>query len=158
MEKVSLWCKLIALISILSSVILLILPESKSKKAFKTLLSVVMIYAFISPFSDAEIDFTKLHRILSNSYETDTQETIQDYSYYPLITAVEAETENYFNNLLSDLSIAGECKAVCEMESGNALLKEIIFFCEISESEKEIIKIEAEKVCGKDIIISFSGE
>ncbi len=155
MEKITSWCKIISLISIMSSVVLLLLPESKSKNAFRTLFSFIMIYSFVMSFSDTEADFTKVSHYLNISENKNGYEYYEKYSSYPAISAAESETEKYFNNFISSSAFEGSCKAVCISESDKISVSEIIFSGSFDEYEKNIIKEEVRRVCGEKASIIF---
>lgn len=158
MEKINSWCRIIALISLLSSVLLLVVPESRIKKAFKTLLSFILIYAFISPLSNIDADFSFVDNYLSGVSSDSQEKIINDYQYYPVIQAGEAELEIYFNDIISKCGAQGKCEVICNYEEERILIKEVIIHGLIGEKERNLITDEVRKVGDEETIISFSGE
>lgn len=158
MEKINSWCRIIALISFLSSVIFLIIPESKIKKAFKILLSLIMIYAFVSPLSNNEVDFSFTDNYFGDISSEAENEIINEYKYYPVVEAGETELENYFNDILLKFGTKCQCEVNCEYDGEKLLLKEVIIYGSLSEDEKTVITDEVRKTGDEETIISFSGE
>ena len=155
MEKIALWCKFIALISILSSVSLLVLPEGKSKKAFKALIAIITVYSFATPFTDTEIDFSHFNEYFNTAKNSVLSESLESYENYPLISAAESETEIYFSNLLSSVGVNASCEAVCDIEEDEIVLREICFKGELDESLKRMITEEVHKIYGEETTIIF---
>lgn len=158
MDKISAWCKMITLISILSSVLMLVLPEGKSKKAFKMLFSFIIIYSFVSTLSEIRTDFSHISKYFDDWENSAVSEDFNDYENYPIISAAESETEKYFNDLLSNIGMEGYCEAVCDTEAGRIILLEIYINAKADESQKKTIAEEVVKIYGEETTIIFSGE
>lgn len=158
MDKINSWCKLIALVSILSSVFLLVLPESKSKKVFKSLLSLILIYTFVSPLTSTKIDFSSVGAYFSGTFSAQTDESYEEYKNYPIITASESELERYFNDFLSSLGIEGECEATCEFLHDKIVFKELKIAGVLSDDDKEALNDEVKKIGDENTLIYYTGE
>lgn len=158
MEKINSWCKIIALISLLSSVILLVIPESRIKKAFKTLLSLILIYTFISPLSNVDADFSFIDNFLTGTSISSQEEIISEHQYYPVIKAGEAELEKYFDEIISKCGAKGQSEVICKYEEDRLVIKEVIIHGLTGEEERRFITDEVRKIGDEKTTISFSGE
>ncbi len=158
MEKISLWCKSIALVSVISSLIMFVVPEGSCKKAFRTLFSFIMIYTVVSPLIGQKPDFSFIKDYSEYKTEYNISDTSEKYDYNPLVSAAESETEKYFASLLDEIGSEGYCEVTYDLESEKLKICEIRFFDVTDYEHKSFLKKETEKIFHDDVIILFSGE
>lgn len=158
MESINLWCKLIALISVVSAVTELIVPENKIKKTYRMLMTFILIFAFVSPLSD-NIDSPFFSEDFESSYKIRGEEALlSEYTDYALIYAVQSETEKYIKEtlILSELNI--DCDVRCICENGVIKINSIEFSGEINDESKHSVFIKISGICDKDTKFIFNGE
>ena len=157
MSKIALWCKTIAVIAIVSSLIMLILPESKSKKTFRGLISLIIIYVIINPFADSGPDFSLVYSFDEKNNTSKLKESFENYEKYPLIITAEDETEKYIDEILKKIGVDGEGEVRCDYVDENIIINEVVIRGNFSSENKRIIKDEIKKICTEETLIIFSG-
>lgn len=156
MEKIKQWAILVSAVSIVSGVLISLLPKGKLKAAYKSLVGVIMVYALLSPiFGTKGLDFS-VDEYLSNNYEV--SENIDNYALSAMISSAEKAIVNILKDELSEKNIIADVEAKCILENGEIKLESIVFYGEFSENHKEVIISLAEKLGFEKQTISFTGE
>ena len=157
MEKISQWCKLIAVFSIITSAVTVILPESMCKKTTNFLMSVMLIYSLVLPFSEAvtDIDISSYFNKVKHS---DESAQMAEYENYALEFAAETETEKYLNEFLLRSDIRVECKVSCSYENDAVRINKVTVSGSLRYCEKEKISEEIRRISGDEVIINFTGD
>lgn len=156
MEKIKQWAILVSAVSIVSGVLISLLPKGKLKAAYKSLVGVIMVYALLSPiFGTKGLDFS-VDEYLSNNYEV--SENIDNYALSAMISSAEKAIVNILKDELSEKNIIADVEAKCILENDEIKLESIVFYGEFSENHKEVIISLAEKLGFEKQTISFTGE
>ncbi len=146
MDKMSLWIKMCAVCAIVSAVFTVIVPESKLKGAYKTLCSLIMLFAFFSAFSSGKsID------IKQSDFLTDNSASISEKTDELLIDEGEKMMNNLIENKLYEGGIEAECKTEMHFSDDTMEIQRIYLYGSFSEKEtdkaKRIIYDYLEKEC-----------
>lgn len=156
MDKVKQWVLLISAVSIVSGVLISLLPKGKLKGAYKSLVGVVLVYAFLYPFLDIKSLDISIDEYLSNNYEV--SENIDKYALSAMISSAEKAIEDIVKDELEKMNIKYGVKAECTLNESEIKLEALNFEGSLEEDEKELI-INAMKKLGFDKgVISFTGE
>ncbi len=154
MEKINLWCKLVASISIILSLMSLMIPEGSIKKAFNTLMSVILVFCLIYPLNggkDSVLSFAD--KIDSFDLESKEKE-INDYSHIALIYAAQNETKKYIEKLIGKC----RCEVVCDYDGETVQVVRINIEGKFDNRKKADYYTEIKKICGDRTVIEFNGE
>ena len=154
MERISQWCTAVSLVSVLSSVVILLLPESSTKKAFKVLLSVMLVYTVFSPLSDG---FDKISLDEMFSFSRGTYE-LEEYENFTLLTAAESETEKYIITFAESINADISCEVACSYEEAAIRVKSVEISGEIDKEQEARIKEELNKLTDGKTNIIFTGD
>lgn len=156
MEKIKQWAILVSAVSIVSGVLISLLPKGKLKAAYKSFVGVIMVYALLSPiFGTKGLDFS-VDEYLSNNYEV--SENIDNYALSSMISSAEKAIVDILKDELSEKNIIADVEAKCVLENDEIKLESIVFYGEFSENHKEVIMSLSEKLGFEKQTISFTGE
>ena len=132
LEKISLWIEICAVCAIVSAVLSSVVPESKLKSVYKTLSSIVMLFAFFSIVSSGrniELNLNELHSENISEISENTDKLL----------AVEGE--RMMNRLIENRLYEGGIDALCKTEAiisdDTVKIKRIYLYGSFSEKEKE---------------------
>ncbi len=151
MTEVKTVCSSICVVSVVSGVILALMPESRLKNSFKAVTAIILIYTavtFFSGFDYKNIDF-KLGE------KSDRQET-EPYHEMFILSKSEQMLKQEASDLLSENGMNISLTAELELD-GDTITKKIIIFDCISDKERNTVVRLLKKRYGQDIIIDFSG-
>ncbi|MBQ3136066.1 MAG: hypothetical protein IJB74_01155 [Clostridia bacterium] len=158
MEKINLWCKLVSAVSIISSVFLVLVPEGRIKKSLNTLLSTVLIFAFLLPFGgNKHIDFASMFDEPLKT-EAELENEFKSYSLDSLVLCAEKETEEYVMNLVSNYNVSAECKVKCEYADENIIIEKIELTGEIDGKNMSEIYSEIRNICTENTLVILNGD
>ncbi len=156
MDKIKQWTVLISAVSIISGILLSVIPKGKLRPAYKTLISVALIYAFMSPLiTPGSIEFN-IGDYLKDNYEV--SENYDKYALQSVVSSAEKAVEQALYDLVSVSEISCSFSAECEIKGDEVTLKKIIISDVTSSDIKdEILKLMSDSGFDKEIII-FKGE
>ncbi len=130
MEKIESWCRLMAVVSVASGVIINLIPEGNLKPSFKILCSLVVIYAAFSFFGSGEKSLD-LNFDFSNSFE------IAESNEKELLLAQgESIIKKKAEELLRKNELNYECEVFCDYSNEEIILKKIVIYGIFSEEER----------------------
>ncbi|MBO5937642.1 MAG: hypothetical protein J6Q79_08565 [Clostridia bacterium] len=138
MDKIRQWTLSVCAVSIISGLLMSVLPKSSQKSFFKVIVSVMMLYTVMQPIiSSKGIDFS-VDEFLSDNYQL--SETYDKYATSAMIKSAEKAIADTLKNKAYELGI--DCNFTCECIEEN---EQIIV--------SRIIVTQLEKADSKDIII-----
>ena len=138
MDKIRQWTLTLSAISIISGLILVILPQGTNKKLFKVIVSVIMIYAALQPIIGMEgIDFN-IGDYLKDNYRV--SENIDKYALSAMINSAEKAIENLLAEKAEEMNLNFTFSCVCSEADGEISVEKIIVSPKADENEKEIIE------------------
>ncbi len=154
MEKLNLWCRLVASVSVISSLMSLVIPESSIKKTFNTLMCIILVFSLIHPLSGGKTSVLSFADKI-NGFDFKNRDTeINDYSQIALIYAAETEAEKYIENLIGKC----KCKVICNYDGETVQIVNINIEGEFDDGEIMDYYTEIIKICGDCTVIEFNGE
>ena len=156
MDKIKQWCLTISAISILSGVLVSLLPESGHKNLFKTVVGIIMIYAVILPLTDGKgVDFN-IEEFIVDNYSV--SEDIDKYALSSMVDSAEKAIENLLSEEAEKSGIDCKFKCRCIVKDNKIEVEEISVTTDINENEIMVIENISESMgFSKDKII-FEGE
>lgn len=121
MDKIKNWALTVSAVSIISGVLLTLLPKGAHKRFYQVLTCIVLIYAFIQPFAVSDgLDFN-LESFLKDNYSVSSN--IDSYANSAVITSAEKAIEE----LLADETKAQNQNCVfdcrCKIENNEIVLE-----------------------------------
>ena len=135
MDKVTVWIELCAVCAVVSSVFTVIVPESKLKGAYKTLCSLIMLFAFFSVLTSGR------NIVLNNEkLYTDNSSEISEKNDELIIDEGERMMNNIIENKLYEGGIKAECRAEMMFSDDTLKIRCIYLYGSYSENEKEAAK------------------
>jgi len=149
------WCHIICVTVIVSGVLLSFLPQNKLKKSYKGFVSILLIFIFVSPFSDLK-DIGSYFKKISDTNNVSEQELMLQNSTV-VIDCAENILEERLNTLLEEYEFKAECKAYITEENSEAKLEKIDIIGRLSSDEKEKISKLLTDATGGDTLIEFVG-
>lgn len=138
MDKIKQWTLTLSAISIISGLILVILPQDTNKKLFKVIVSVVMIYAALQPIISMKGIDLNIGDYLKDNYQV--SENIDKYALSAMINSAEKAIENLLAEKSEELNLKFTFSCVCSETDGEISVEEIIIFPKADENEKEILE------------------
>lgn len=145
----------ISAVSVLSGVLLSVVPTGKLKIAYKSLISVILVYTFLLGVIEFNsIDFNAEEYIKDN-YKV--SENLDRYAIDSMISSAEKAIEGLLDDYAEKSDIECMFKVVCAEEDGNIVVNEIsVSDCTEADASKIYDLITA--LGFEKNIISISGE
>lgn len=136
MEDIKQWCLMISAVSIISGIILYLVPSCKLKGAYSFLSSILLVYTLITPSCDNFLtDFD-----LSDYFNNDTViEEFSDNTFMPAESIVNSEIAKSIRKLLQDNGFDAECTVISTIEKDSLNINEISISGKFSNDEKSYI-------------------
>ena len=137
MDKIRQWTLSVCAVSILSGLLLSVLPKGSQKSFFKVIVSIMMLYTVLHPIiSSKGIDFS-VDEFLSDNYQL--SETYDKYARSAMLKSAEKAIEDTLKNKADELGI--NCKFSCECVAENELISVLKITVTLSEEIKSKDKI-----------------
>lgn len=156
MERIKQWAILVSAVSIVSGVLISLLPKGKLKAAYKSLVGVIMVYALLSPiFGTKGLDFS-VEEYLSNNYEV--SENVDKYALSAMISSAEKAIEGLLDDELRKNNLIADVEVKCVLEDDAIKPESIVFNGTLSENDKKAIMQFSEELGFEKQTISFTGE
>ncbi|MBR6567395.1 MAG: stage III sporulation protein AF [Clostridia bacterium] len=154
MEKLSMWCKLVTSVSVVTAAVSLLVPESSIKKAFNTLMSTILVFALIYPLNGKSLDALSfdIFNEKSNSFYDD--ETIEDYVGVPAVEVAQAQIKEYIEKITEGC----EAEVICDYEEDKVRIVKINLRGNFDGEAEAVYYTEIKEICGEDTVIEFNGE
>lgn len=156
MDNIKQWTITVSAVSILSGILLSVLPESSHRKLYKVMVVVILIYGVFQPFSTAERVCFDIGDYLSENYRV--SENTDKYA----INAMRSSAEKAIESLLAqETENSGiKCTFSCECEVSDTEIKvvKITVATDAEEDEKNTITDIASSLGFERNVIAFVGE
>ena len=111
MSDMKQWAVNLSVISILSGLLLALLPQSTHKKVFKVVVSILLIYASILPFIGSKsIDFN-LSDYMKDNYQV--SENTDKYALSAIVRSAEKTIENILTEKAESENLKLDFKCYC---------------------------------------------
>ncbi|MFI3142141.1 MAG: hypothetical protein R3Y27_07555 [Clostridia bacterium] len=129
---------MICLVSILSGVLLSIIPKSKMKSAFNMLCISILIYTIVFPLSSYDLTSLDFDSLLS--INTELEQDYEEQNERLTIQTSETIIEETIKEQLSENKIEfDEVQVICVYEDENLVIDDINVIGDFTEQESEII-------------------
>ena len=140
MDKIRQWTFTISTVSIISGLLLSVVPKSSQKNLFKVIIAIVLIYAVLQPAINSKgVDF-RIDDFLSDNYQV--SESLDKYALSSIIKSAEKAIEDVLQDKAEALNINCRFECDCEMINEEIVVKQInIYSSESSESLSRISEI-----------------
>ena len=123
MSDMKQWAVNLSVISILSGLLLALLPQSTHKKVFKVVVSILLIYASILPFIGSKsIDFN-LSDYMKDNYQV--SENTDKYALSAIVRSAEKTIENILTEKAESENLKLDFKCYCEIVDDAIEIKKI---------------------------------
>ncbi len=156
MDKIKQWTLIISAVSIVSGILLSLIPKGNLKPAFKTLSTVILVYAFFLPLIDTNgVDFS-IDEYLNDNYEV--SESLDKYAKQSIISSGEKAVEDLLADSAEKEGVECEFKVTCEVTDSEMIISKITVRGEVSENEKNIIRRIGSQLGFDEAVIEFEGE
>lgn len=156
MKDIKQWAIMISAVSIISGVLISILPKSSHKNLFKTITGILLLYSAITPILGADgIDFN-IKEYLDDNYAV--SENIDKYAIYSVVDSAEKAIEDILLKEAQSRNISCRFICKCDVIDEKLVLKGITITPELSDENIKIIEEIAESLGFDKSIISFKGE
>ena len=156
MDEIKQWVLTISAVSIVSGVLISVLPKSSHKNLFKTITGIVLIYSAITPILGADgIDFN-IEDYLVDNYSV--SENIDKYALSSVVDSAEKAIEDIMLREAANNNIECRFSCGCVIENDKILPNKIIVTPKPSEDDMNKIILIAENLGFDKNAISFEGE
>ena len=123
MSDIKQWAVNLSVISILSGLLLALLPQSTHKKVFKVVVSILLIYASVLPFIGSKsIDFN-LSDYMKDNYQV--SENTDKYALSAMVRSAEKAIENILTEKAESKNLNMKFKCRCEIVGDEIEIKKI---------------------------------
>ena len=156
MDKINNWALTVSAVSVISGLLLYIVPKSSQKKYFRVIVTIILVYASFLPFVSAEgIDFN-IGDFLSDNYQV--SEKLDKYALNSMVQSAEKAIENLLTDKAEKAGFTCRFECNCEIINDDISVKSVIAFTENVDTRKqEIIGIIADLGFSESILV-FEGE
>ena len=156
MNEIKQWATMISSVSIISGVLICVLPKSSHKNLFKTITGIVLLYAVITPIIGADgIDFN-IEDYLKDNYSV--SENINKYALSSVVDSAEKAIEEILLKEAQRVNISCSFICECDVEDDKIVLTALTVTPELSDENMKIIEEFAVSLGFDKSIISFEGE
>ena len=155
MDIIKQWTIVISTVTIISGVLISLLPESSHKNLYKTIVGIVLLYTFIQPIIGGNnIDF-KVTDFISDNYKV--SENIDKYALSSMVNSAENAIEELLVQEATNKNIDCTFTCRCAVENEQIVVKEIRVENLQTQSHQTIIDI-VKSLGLSGNIIEFAGE
>ncbi len=112
MGTIKQWVITVSTVSIISGILISVLPKSTQKTLFKSIVSVLMIYAFLLPIVKAQKIKFNIDDYLSDNYRISND--ANEYALLSIVSSAEKAIENLLDEEAEKQKI--NCKFICKCE------------------------------------------
>lgn len=156
MNEIKQWATMISSVSVISGVLICVLPKSSHKNLFKTITGIVLLYAVITPIIGADgIDFN-IEDYLKDNYSV--SESIDKYALSSVVDSAEKAIEEILLKEAQRVNIPCSFICECDVEDDKIVLTALTVTPELSDENMKIIEEFAVSLGFDKSIISFEGE
>lgn len=156
MDKISKWTLTISAVSIMSGILLFIVPKSSQKNYFKVIVSIILIYSVMQPIIGSKgIDFN-VGDFLSDNYQV--SENLDKYALNSMTRSAEKAIEDLLETSAFEQKLTCTFKCECAVVNNEIVVK-IISVRSLSENYDKDTAIDIVTDFGFDeSVIIFEGE
>lgn len=158
MENLSLWCKLVSCFSVISALFALLIPENSLKKAFNTLITLILVFILIHPLDGKNYDYILRFDGFS-AEETEVQNSdISTVRNEMLLGTVKGEAETYLNEIMSSCGIDCTCSVVCDFKGEEICITAVEINGDVRSGNETVIYNKVQEISESKIDVIINGE
>lgn len=140
MHDLKYWCRALCIIVIISGVLLSFIPDSKLNNSYKALVSLMIIYMLISPFSNSNSIDSLASFSDYTSGITEDELLLNDSSL--VLDCAENLLNTTLNDALRKAALDAECKTHIKENKNEAYISKIDVYGNLAENEEtEVVYI-----------------
>jgi hypothetical protein len=156
MYKINQWTLTICAVSIISGILLYIIPKSNQKNLFKVIVSTILVYSVIHPLIGSKgIDF-RIDDFLSDNYQV--SENLDNYALNSMLSSAEKAIEELLEAEATENKISCNFKCECIIENNEIAIKKILVKSFLTDSEKDLIIDIITEFAFDESVVTFEGE
>ncbi len=155
-NKISQWTLTLSAVSILSGLLLAILPQDSHKKMFKVIVSVVLIYATLQPLRATKgIDFD-ISDYVKDNYQV--SENMDKYALSAMVKSAEKAIEKVLSEKSESENLKVKFKCYCETDDEEIKVRHIYISPVTDVNDKITIENIIVSLGFEQSIIIYEGE
>ena len=152
MESVKQWCITVSAVSIISGVMMCLVPRGASKSTYRVLVGIILLYTMVLPLTNLrEYDFDFSEIIPQSSTDT------TDYHEGELYVA-EKTYEKFIASELGGLVSDIKCECGCIYTNGEIILKSVKIKTRVSQEEEKLILETLRSIINDNTTVRFGGD
>ena len=156
MNEIRQWVLTISAVSIISGILISLVPKSSYKNLYKTITGLVLVYTFLQPFIDSkDIDFN-INDYLFDNYSV--SENADKYAQASIIRSAEKAIEEILIEESEALEIECSFKCSCKIKGEELIVEQISVKSKSYKLDKNSIEELAEKFGFDKTVLVFEGE
>ena len=123
MNKINQWAMTVSIVSIISGILISLLPKSSYKDFYKALTTIVLVYALIQPIDGNRVSDFEINEYLKDNYTVSNN--IDKYANSSVILSAENAIEELLMNECGtlDMNVSFDCE--CSIDGETVSVKEI---------------------------------
>ena len=156
MDKIKLWALTVSTVSIISGVILSLLPKNAYKKYYKFIVGIMLVYTFLQPIiGKNSIDFD-ITDYLKDNYEV--SDNIDKYAQSAMVDSAEKAIEAMFTEFADKNSIDCKIRCKCRINNRKITVDKIYIINSLSEEKTILIEEFAVSAGFDESILIYMGD
>lgn len=156
MDYIKQWVTTISAVSIISGVLISLVPKSTHKTLYKSLTAIILVYAILQPFTSAKKSEINIDDYLAENYEVSNN--IDEYALYSVIDSAEKAIENLFIEEAEKVNIHCNVTCSCEVKKNEIAVRKLIISPKQSKESIQSIYDIAQSLGIDTKVIVFEGE
>ncbi len=137
---------------------MLVVPEGAVKKAYKTLLTLILVFSLLYPLKGKGVKISDFSEIISGIGAEKSENEIEDYKNTAVIAAAEGETERYLEDALLSAGSECTCSVKCDYNGSSITVVSVDIDGKISEEEKAVLYGKIREITDERTELRFNGE
>ncbi len=158
MSGINMWCKLVVYVSMISAIVMLIIPENSLKKVFQTLMTVILIFSLMHPLSNNDGIYVNFNDFFTLQDKNEIKNELANYKNMPIVNSVQSETEKYLNEKMKSSGVDAVCNVVCSVKDNTVYVDKVTVETHIDEGDKKHILTVIREICTNESEIIINGE
>lgn len=137
-EKISQWALTLSGVSIVSGILLVLLPHNSHKKMFRAIITIIMIYAALQPIVGTNAFDFNISDFIKDNYKV--SEGVDKYAIIGMLRSAEKAIEDILSEQAQAQNIQAEFRCKCEEKDSEITVKCIYVTGNYSDNSKADIK------------------
>ena len=156
MDNIKQWVVTLSAISIISGVLISLLPKSSHKTLYKSLSAIIMVYAVLQPLTYTKKLQLNIDDYLYENYSISN--SLDDYAISSVVDSAETAIENLFIEEAEKLEIDCNFQCSCEEKNNKITVTKLTVTPKLTPEDIEEIYNIAKSLGVNTEVIVFEGE